>query len=244
MRRLRTGGEGGAHLVELDCEGLTTRQINRAIHEALDRGEPVVARNPRSRHNLGVGIRSPGRVIFDGNVGYYCAGMLMHAEVEIRGNCGWSVGECMMSGSIVVRGNASAAAGAAIRGGTLVVHGDAGPRTGISQKGGTIVVGGKVGYMSGFIMQKGQLVVCGDTGEALGDSLYEGKIYVWGRIAELGNDAVASPPTEQDVALLADLFDRYELRCAPDPRQFTRVTSGKRLYNFDKADFELWRVAM
>lgn len=231
-------------MVEIDCDGLTTRRINCAIRAALERGEPIVVRNPRSRHNLGVGIRHPGRVVFDGNVGYYCAGMLMHADVEIRGNCGWSVGECMMSGSIVVRGNASAAAGAAIRGGTLVVHGNAGPRTGISQKGGTILVGGRVGYMSGFIMQKGLLVVCGDTGEALGDSLYEGRIYVGGRIGELGNDAVSSEPAAEDVSLLADLLARHDLRGAPEPRCFNRVTSGKRLYNFDKADFELWRVAM
>jgi len=231
-------------VVEIDCDGLTIRQVNCAIRGALERDEPVVVRNTRSRHNLGVGLRRPGRVVFDGNVGYYCAGMLMHADVEIRGNCGWSVGECMMSGSIVVRGNASAAAGAAIRGGTLVVHGNAGPRAGISQKGGTIVVGGRVGYMSGFISQKGLLVVCGDTGEALGDSLYEGKIYVGGQIAELGNDAVAAPATAKDAALLADLLDRYELASAADSSRFTKVVSGRRLYNFDKADFELWRVAM
>jgi glutamate synthase domain-containing protein 3 len=231
-------------VVEVDCDGLTTRQINCAIRAALDRDETVLVRNPRSRHNLGVGLCRPGRVIFDGNVGYYCAGMLMHADVEIRGNCGWSVGECMMSGRIVVHGNASAAAGAAIRGGTLVVHGNAGPRTGISQKGGTIVVGGNVGYMSGFIMQKGLLVVCGGAGEALGDSLYEGRIYVGGRIAELGNDAVPSEPTEDDLALLADLLHRHGLPGAPDPRRFTAVRSSRRLYNFDKADFELWRVAM
>jgi methylamine---glutamate N-methyltransferase subunit B len=231
-------------VVEIDCAGQTTRQINLAIRAALGEGEPGVVRHPASRHNLGVGLNAPGRVIFDGNVGYYCAGMLQHADVEIRGNCGWSVGECTLSGSIVVGGNASAAAGAAIRGGTLVIHGNAGPRTGISQKGGTIVVGGNVGYMAGFIMQKGVLVVCGDTGEALGDSLYEGRIYVGGRIGELGNDAIASELTDDDAAFLAEILDRYQIGRAPSPRRFTKVVSGRRLYNFDKKDFELWRVAL
>ncbi len=231
-------------MVEIDCTDRSTHDINVAIREGLEKGEPVTVRNPGSRHNLGVGINHPGTLVFDGNVGYYCCGMLKYADVEIRGNCGWGVGEDMMSGSIVVRGNASAAAGAAIRGGTLVVHGNAGPRTGISQKGGTIVIGGSVGYMTGFIQQKGVLVIGGDTGEALGDSLYEGKIFVAGHIDDLGSDAVKEELSEEDVSLLDGLLSGYGINGSRGPKDFTKIVSGKRLYNFDKRDYEMWRVAL
>ena len=231
-------------MVEIDCSDLTTTQINSAIRQSLPEDGLVTLRNPGSRHNLAVGLNHPGGVLFDGNAGYYCAGMLKFADVEVRGNCGWSVGEGMMSGSIVVRGNSSAAAGAAIRGGTLVVHGNTGPRVGISQKGGTIVVGGSVGYMSGFMMQKGVLVICGDAGEALGDSIYEGRIYVGGNVEGFGNDAVVEEMTEDDVALLDGLFGQHELEDRPAAEEFTKVVSGRQLYNFDKQEFELWRSAL
>ena len=228
-------------MVEIDCDGLAIRQINSGIRDGLERGQQVTVLNPGSRHNLGVGINHSGRLVFDGGAGYYCAGMLKFADVEVRGNCGWSVGEDMMSGSIVVRGNCSAAAGAAIRGGTLVVHGNTGPRAGISQKGGSIVIGGSVGYMAGFMMQKGVLVICGDTGDALGDSLYEGTIYVGGKIEGLGNDAVEEELTEMDMAFLEDILTRHELIDSPATKEFTKIVSGKKLYNFDKQEFDLWR---
>ena len=231
-------------MAEVDCTGKTVTEINKAIREGLDNDGSITVRSPASRHNLGVGINQPGTVIFDGNVGYFCAGMLKLAQVEIRGNAGWSVGSDMMSGSIVVRGNASAAAGAAIRGGSLVVHGSAGPRTGISQKGGTIVVGGDIGYMSAFIMQKGVIVVCGNTGEALADSIYEGKVFVRGHIDDTGNGATREDFSTEDTVVLGDLLSRAQIEGSPTPDQFVKIVTDKRLYNFDVEDFELWRVAL
>ncbi|MBM3944406.1 MAG: glutamate synthase [SAR202 cluster bacterium] len=231
-------------MVQIDCTGKTTTEINKAIAAGLAKDGNVVVKNPASRHNLGVGINHPGKVVFEGNVGYYCAGMLKDADVEIKGNCGWSVGEDMMSGSIVVHGNASAAAGAAIRGGLLVVHGNAGPRTGISMKGGTIIIGGNVDYMSGFIMQKGTFIICGNTGEALADSMYEGRVFVRGTIAEHGNDAVETEMTKEDKAMLKDLLTKYKVAGIPKPESFKKIVSGKKLYNFSMKDYELWRVAL
>lgn len=237
-------GKVGAYMVQIDCSNKTITEINQGIKAGLTSDGEVTVVNPASRHNLGVGINQPGKVVFEGNVGYYCAGMLMQADVEIRGNCGWSVGSDMMSGSIVVHGNASAAAGAAIRGGLLVVHGNAGPRTGISMKGGTVVIGGNVDYMSAFIMQKGVLIVCGNTGEALGDSMYEGRIFVRGTVAEHGNDAVDEKLTDDDETLLEEILSKYNVAGVPKPEEFTKIVSGKQLYNFNIKDFELWRVAL
>ena len=228
-------------MASVDARGLSLREVNGAIRAGLSEDGEVVVVNPESRHNLAVGLSQPGRVLIDGNVGYYCGGMLREADIEVTGNAGWSVASDMQSGSVVVRGNASAAAGAAMRGGTLVVHGSTGPRTGISQKGGTIVIGGSVDYMSGFVSQKGLMVVCGDTGEAFADSIYEGRMFAGGDVADLGNGSVFEDPSDADRAEVADLLARGGVEGAGSG--FRKIVSDRRLFNFDKRDFRIWRTA-
>jgi glutamate synthase domain-containing protein 3 len=227
-------------VITIDCAGKSTRELTLALRRAAEEDDEIVLKNPAARHNLAIGVTRPVRIVIDGPAGYFCGGMLQHGQIEVRGNVGWSVGSDQQSGCIVVAGNASASAGAAMRGGLLVIRGSAGPRAGISMKGGTLVVGGSVGYMSGFMMQKGTLIVCGDAAEGLGDSLYEGRIFVAGEIAELGNGAMVVAPTAAEEAEIAALLDRSGL---PRPRGFRKVVSDKRLYNFNKHEFELWRVA-
>ncbi len=231
-------------MASVDARGLSLREVNSAIRAGLTADGEVLVINSESRHNLAVGLNQPGRVTIDGNVGYYCGGMLKLADIEVTGNAGWSVASDMQSGSVVVRGNASAAAGAAIRGGTLVVHGNTGPRTGISQKGGTIVIGGSVDYMSGFVNQRGVMIVCGDTGEAFADSIYEGRMFVRGQVADFGNGAKFDDLDERDAAELTELLDRYEVAGVPEAAEFRKIVSDKRLYNFNKRDFRLWRTAL
>jgi glutamate synthase domain-containing protein 3 len=229
-------------VTEIDAARLTTREVNGEIRRLMAEGErEIVIRNPAARHNLGVGILEPVKLVFDGSVGYYCAGLIDGPEVEIRGGAGWGVAENMMSGTVVVRQNAGNGAGATMRGGTLVIHGDAAARAGISMKGGTLIIAGDVGYMSGFMMQKGTMIVLGDAGEALGDSLYEGRIFVAGRIAVPGNDAVEEEVTAEDRAFLQHALAAHGLE---DGRQFTKIVSGKQLYNFDKKEFARWREAL
>ena len=220
--------------IVVDCSAKDTREINRLIKAA--EGEVLVT-NPAARHCLGVAILKPLKVVFDGPVGWYCAGMLDGGEVEVHGNCGWSVGENMMSGSIAVRGHAGSSAGATIRGGTLFVEGNAGARTGISMKGGTVIVGGSVGYMSGFMMQTGALVVCGDAADGIGDSMYEGQIFVGGSIASLGSDAVEAELTQED-------RDRLEAAGVAPAREWRKLVAGRKLWNFSKKEFEVWKVAL
>jgi methylamine---glutamate N-methyltransferase subunit B len=218
----------------VDCAGKSTREVNQLIKAA--EGE-VVVRNPAARHNLGVAILKPLRVVFEGSVGWYCASMLDGGDVEIRGNCGWSLGENMMSGSIAVRGHAGSSTGATIRGGRVAVEGNSGARTGISMKGGTVTVAGSVGYMSGFMMQRGTLVVGGDAADGIGDSMYEGTIFVGGTIASLGSDAVEAELTDVDRAFLADV--------GIEPKEeWKKLVAGKKLWNFSKKEFEVWKVAL
>ena len=218
----------------VDCNGRSTREINELIRRAEG---SVVVKNPLGRHCLGVAILKPLQVVFEGPVGWYCATMGDGLEAEIHGNCGWSVGQNLMSGSIVVRGHAGSSSGATIRGGTIRIEGNSGARTGISMKGGTLIVGGNVGYMSGFMMQTGTLVVCGDAADGIGDSMYEGRVFVGGSIASLGSDAVEAEVTDDDLAELAAL--------GVQPAQsWTKLVAGRKLWNFSKKEFEVWKAAL
>lgn len=234
-------GEG---IKTFDCAGRTTREINAFLKETARMGPDatVALLHPDSRHNLAVGLTTPLRLHIEGHVGYYCAGLCEDVDVRIEGDAGWGLAENLMSGRVQLSGSAGSAAGATMRGGTLIVGGHAGARCGVAMKGGTLIVGGDVGYMSGFMMQKGVLIIGGDTGEALGDSLYEGKIYVQGRIQALGSDAVQTDLTEDDIALLSHAFTDAGVDMIP--AEFKKIVSGKKLYNFDKKEKEIWKTAL
>jgi glutamate synthase domain-containing protein 3 len=108
-------------------------------------------------------------------------------------------------------------------------------------KGGALLIGGSCGCMAGFMMQKGRLVICGDAGEALADSMYEGAVFVGGQIAALGNDAVIEEPTGEDQAALQELLVTYNM---PAPATFRKVVSGRKLWNFDRKERDVWKAAL
>jgi len=226
----------------IDCREKTTRDINRLLREAVTAGqEHVRILEPEARHNLGVALLQPVRVVFEGSVGYYCGGMMDGAHLEVHGSAGWGAAESMLNGTLVIDGNAGSGVAASIRGGTVVVRGDAAARAGVSMKGGTLLIGGNCGYMAGFMMQKGRIVVCGDAGDALADSMYEGVAFVGGQIASLGNDAVVEEPTAEDRAWLNELLVTYRV---PGPTAFRKVVSGRKLWNFDRKELDVWKAAL
>ncbi len=226
----------------IDCRGKTTREINRELRQAVAAGHADVrVVEPDARHNLAVALLRPVRVVFEGSVGYYCAGMMDGGHVEVRGSSGWGTAESMMGGTVIVDGNAGSGVAASIRGGTVVVRGDAAARAGVSMKGGTLLIGGSCGYMAGFMMQKGRIVVCGDAGDALADSMYEGVVFVGGKIEALGNDAVVEAPSAEDEAALRELLAAYDV---PGPAAFKKVVSGRRLWNFDRKELNIWKAAL
>jgi methylamine---glutamate N-methyltransferase subunit B len=224
------------------CQGKTTRAINRELRAAIAAGErDLCVLEPDARHNLGVALLEPAHVVFEGSVGYYCAGMMDGAHVEVRGSAGWGAAESMLGGTVIIDGNAGSGVAASIRGGTVVVRGDAAARAGVSMKGGTLLIGGSCGYMAGFMMQKGRLVICGDAGDALADSMYEGILFVGGQIEALGNDAVIEEPTAEDLGFLRELLATYNV---PGPATFRKIVSGRRLWNFDRKDLAIWKAAL
>lgn len=227
----------------IDCSAHTTREINQAIKRAAADGAPEIRlANPAARHSLAVAVMHPIRIVFEGSVGWYCGGMCDGPDIVVHGSCGWSVGENLMSGSIAVHGNGGSSAGATIRGGRVFVEGDTGARTGISMKGGVLVVGGSVGYMSGFMMQKGTMIVCGDAADGIGDSMYEGRIFVGGAVHGVGADVVEAEADDEDRRLLADELGRHGIDAGGF--SWTKLVAGRRLWNFNRHEYDQWRAAM
>src|SRR5439155_1496746 len=83
-----------------DCRGKTTRDINRELRAAVAGGHREIrVLEPDARHNLGAALLQPVRVVFEGSVGYYCAGLRDAAHGEIRGTTGRGAAESMMTGA-------------------------------------------------------------------------------------------------------------------------------------------------
>ena len=225
----------------VDCEHMPVRAVNAAMRESLAGGGPVTVTNPGARHNLGVALLSPGDVMFEGSVGYYCAGMNDGATVHVQGSAGWGLAEGMLNGVVTVDGNAGNGAAASIRGGTVVVRGDCAARAGVSMKGGLLLIGGDAGYMTAFMMQRGTIVIAGNAGHALADSMYEGVVFVGGEIASLGNDAVIEEPGPEDRKMLAEAFKAHDFA---RPKKLRKIVSGRKLWNFEHAELETWRAAL
>jgi glutamate synthase domain-containing protein 3 len=227
----------------VDCEGRTTREVNQAIRALVDEGaSDVRVLNPAARHCLAVALPGATRIVFEGPVGWYAAGMNCGPHVVVDGNCGWGVAECMMSGRVEVHGHAGSGTAASIRGGLVYVDGDCGARAGIAMKGGTLIVRGSVGYMSGFMMQRGTMIVCGDAAEGLGDSMYEGTIYIAGRVESYGADAVEVEMSDDDRKALSAALQPYGIDL--EPERFRKIEAGRRLWNFSTKEPELWRTAL
>ena len=228
-------------MARVDCAGRSTREINQAIRDAIAAGEREIAvQDPGARHNIAVAILTDVKITVDGPVGYYCGGMSDGVRLEVRGSAGWGLAECLMSGTVVVDGNAGNGAAASIRGGTVVVRGDVTARAGIAMKGGTLIVGGRCGYMTGFMMQRGTIIVCGDGGPALADSMYEGIVYIGGEIEELGNDAVVSDASVEEIQEIHAALARHDVK---GPARFRKIVSGRVLWNYDTKEREAWKAA-
>jgi hypothetical protein len=75
--------------------------------------------------------------------------------------------------------------------------------------------------------------------------MYETVCYVGGNVGELGNDAVIEELTAEDLAFLEATFAEHlpERLAELEPRiaGFKKIVSGRRLWNFDKTDWDVWQ---
>ncbi len=222
---------------EFDAADMEISDINLKIRELMKSGHgSITVLNPRAKHSLGVGILNRLKLNFEGSLGYFGCGLTDGANIHISGRVGWSCAENMMAGTIVIEKNAGSLFGAAIRGGDLVCKGQAGARVGIDQKGGTIIVGDRVGAFTGFMMQRGRMIILGDAGDSLGDSMYDGTIFVAGKIASLGVDCVETEMTDLDLRYLREKLELYGMEAPNGVENMVKLTSGKKLWNYDNLE--------
>ncbi len=235
--------DAGSQVETIDCGELPVRTINQMIRSAIAAGATDLRLvRPAARHNLAVALPEQVRVTIEGSVGYYVAGLNDGATVIVRGGAGWGAGESMRDGIIDIEGHAGNAVAASIRAGTVIVRGDASTRAGIAMKGGMLIVAGNVGPMAGFMMQKGQIIVCGDAAHGIGDSMYAGTIFLGGKHGELGADAVFEDLTVTDRDQLEAALDRW--RITPPSAGFRKLVAGRRLWNFQITERDLWKSAL
>jgi methylamine---glutamate N-methyltransferase subunit B len=227
----------------LDCGDLPAREVNRFVRSAIAAGATRVRLlRPAARHNLGVALPEGIELIIDGSAGYYVAGLNDGATVIVHGGAGWGAAESMRDGMVISDGDVGNAVAASIRSGTVVVRGNASTRAGIAMKGGMLLVAGSVGPMAGFMMQKGVMIVCGDAADGVADSMYAGTVFLSGRHGELGADAIFQDLTADDDELVGSALERWKIG-AP-PAGFRKMVAGKRLWNFQRSDRDLWKSAL
>jgi glutamate synthase domain-containing protein 3 len=230
-------------ITTLDCGDLPTRAINQAIRAAIAGGATAIRLlQPAARHNLGVALPEGITLTIEGSAGYYVAGLNDGGVVRVHGGAGWGAAESMRDGTVVIDGDAGNAVAASIRAGTVVVKGDTSTRAGIAMKGGLLIVAGSVGPMAGFMMQKGILVVCGSAAAGVADSMYAGTVFLGGQHGELGADAVFEDVTAADRELLGSALAKWKVP-AP-PHGFRKLVAGKRLWNFQQSERDLWKKAL
>jgi glutamate synthase domain-containing protein 3 len=90
-------------------------------------------------------------------------------------------------------------------------------------------------------MQKGTIIVCGDSGHALADSMYEGTVYLGWNADSLGNDTQLSEPGEQEWRFLKTTLAQHGVSA---DRPFKKIVAGRRLWNFEKQEFNLWKEVL
>jgi glutamate synthase domain-containing protein 3 len=233
----------GPSEVIVDCGELPVRAINDAIRAAIAGGTTRIRLfQPAARHNLGVALPRGVVLTIEGSAGYYVAGLNDGARVIVRGAAGWGAAESMFDGTVEIEGDAGNAVAASIRAGIVVVRGDASTRAGIAMKGGTLIVGGSVGPLAGFMMQKGHIIICGDAADGVADSMYAGTVFLGGRHGELGADAVFEDVTGLDRELLGGTLETWKV---PGPAAgFRKLVAGRKLWNFQQTERELWKSAL
>jgi glutamate synthase domain-containing protein 3 len=138
-------------VVEIDAQGLLTRELNLRLREAASNGnQRIKLRNVYGQRYIGTDLNKP-------------------VEIEIFGTPGNDLGAFMDGPKITVRGNAQDGCGNTMNNGEIIVHGHAGDIIGLSARGGKIFVKEGVGYRAGIHMKeygdKKPVLVIGDTAQ-------------------------------------------------------------------------------
>ena len=78
--------------------------------------------------------------------------------------------------------------------------------------------------------------------DGVAESMYAGTVFLGGRHGELGADAVFEDLTADDREFLGAALERHSV--ATPAAGFRKLVAGKRLWNFQKSERDLWKSAL
>lgn len=206
---------GGPTEITIDGKGLTLREVNSKIRDAVDKGLKVTLLNAENLHGLASGLQG-GEITIESNVGDYTGLLNSGAKIVIEGDAGDFIGDNSWQGEITVKGNAGYGAGIYSYGGNLVIYGGAGDAAGQLFKGGALIVKGDVGDVVGLYMVGGEIVVAGNTGGELGDYMIRGAIYLRGECKSLGHNTKYDKLSGEELTRLNSLLEKYGIEAKAD----------------------------
>ena len=205
-------------MVRLDITGLSSRDVNRKLREALRQDQEIVVENPHSAHNFATALKGQGTITVEGSTGFYTGGFLQGPTTIIKGNTGWYTGDNMSAGEIIVELNTGSKCAPSVIGGTVLVKGHTGSRAGWGMKGGNLIVCGNAGMWSGKMTLGGRIIILGEIGKGIGESMYNGVIHVLDPAVEekLGGNVTVTPIEDEEKKKVEALFKKYGIEQGVD----------------------------
>jgi len=116
--------------------------ISAAINKIIKDGEEVRLNFGNRKINFLGMYLSRGKVIVEGDAGYYVGYEMDGGNINVEGGASYYVGREMKGGSIYIKGNAGDDVGEEMKGGTISIGGNAGKCVGDFSEGGEIRIEG------------------------------------------------------------------------------------------------------
>lgn len=210
--------------VEIDSEGLPTRELNDRLRDAMMAGaERILLKNICGQRYIGTRLYSKNgekrtlEIDIIGTPGSDLGAFLSGHHLRVHGNVQDGVGNTMDDGEIVVEGRAGDVLGMSMRGGKIFVRDSVGYRAALHikeylDKKPVIVIGGTSQDFLGEYMAGGMVILLGlnqstHSQNFIGTGMHGGTIYIRGRVNEsqVGNAVEIMDLDEEDRKVL----DRY-----------------------------------
>ena len=209
--------------MKIDAMGLHYKEVNQAIHEALESGKKnIILEHVRGQRYLGNGLGEGVSLTINGVPGNDMASFMNGAVIKVNGNAQDAVGNTMNGGKVLIHGVAGDIVGYGMRGGRIFLAGDVGYRTGIHMKAyldrfPLVVVGGTAQDYLGEYMAGGVLVVLNlqnkpsAVGNFVGTGMHGGSIFIRGKVEEyqVGAEVGFAQPDEKEWTYLQEVFADY-----------------------------------
>jgi formylmethanofuran dehydrogenase subunit C len=165
---LRGLDASGIEAQELWIEGTGRARLGDLFAVAAAPGEVVrLTGDLALLDGVGTGLAS-GRLIVEGDAGWYLGQGMRGGAIEVRGNAGPHAGAAlpgakrgMTGGDIVIRGSAGPGLGAGCRRGLIAVVGEIAAGAARAMLAGTVVAFGAVGPEPGLWSKRGSIVALG-----------------------------------------------------------------------------------